>query len=283
MIPASPRSSPTQPDPEGKSRVWANGNMMIALICLVAFGIGSVIWVNVASRVADRRAAAVANVLRSNGNLVIAHKEKVKAGLAHFEQILQAVAEIDTSAATPTDPRPRLNQLLSKAQETAPELISLAVIAADGATRATTQASSSLNVSDRPYFQRHQEFRSTRVDVGAPFTGMLTGRWTVPITRRIETPEGKFLGVACLSIDPAYFAQPFVSSKQGAHDAMVVLGRMASFEPFVSGIVFSTGRVLRSHHSSQRSVRTRVAGFERRARLTVTQSWSTTTRFPTTI
>lgn len=224
MSPASPRSTQIQADAEGKSVVWANGNIMIALICLVAFGIGSAIWVYVASRIADKRAVATANVLRSNGNLVIAHKEKVKAGLAHFEQILQAVAEIDTSAGTPSDPRQRLNQLLSKAQETTPELISLAIIAADGTIRATTQASTSLNVGDRPYFQRHQEFRSTRIDVGAPFTGALTGRWSVPITRRIETNDGKFVGVAYLSIDPAYFAQPFVSSQQGPRDSMVVLG-----------------------------------------------------------
>lgn len=224
MNPATPCTNDDAVAKTGNQGVSANGNMMIALICLVAGGICAAIWVYVSTRIADIREVATANVLQSNTNLVIAHKEKVKAGLAHFEQILQAVADIDVSSDVRIDPRQKLNELLSKAQETTPELISLGLIGSDGDLRAATQASSNLNVSDRSYFQRHQEFRSTRADVGVPFTGALSGRWSIPITRRIETNDGRFLGVAYLSIDPAYFAQPFLSSKQGPRDSMLVLG-----------------------------------------------------------
>jgi|GEM_PF-1636774 len=224
MNPATPRTNDDAVAKTGTQGVSANGNMMIALICLVAGGICAAIWVYVSTRIADIREVATANVLQSNTNLVIAHKEKVKAGLAHFEQILQAVADIDVSSDVRIDPRQKLNELLSKAQETTPELISLGLIGSDGDLRAATQASNNLNVSDRSYFRRHQEFRSTRADVGVPFTGALSGRWSIPITRRIETNDGRFLGVAYLSIDPAYFAQPFLSSKQGPRDSMLVLG-----------------------------------------------------------
>lgn len=210
--------------PKGYRRVWANGNLMMVLICVVALGIVAAIWAYVAARVAENREVATANVLQSNGNLVIAHKEKVKAGLAHFEQILQSVAEIGSTSAPDIDPRQKLNELLSQAQQTTPELISLAVVGADGSVKVSTQTSTALNVEHRTYFQRHREFRSIRADVGAPFTGAMTGRWSIPITRRIEDTNGLFLGVAYLSLDPAYFAEPFVNSKLGPQDSMVVLG-----------------------------------------------------------
>lgn len=223
---SSPNLDPGRtPEEPGSPAGQANGYALLALILLAALLIAVAIWVYVGARITDKREAAIANLLQSNGNLVIAHKEKVKAGLAHFEQILQSIADIANSPnAAPTDARRRLNELLSSAQATTPELIALAVIDPDGGIRATTQASSALNVSGRDYFLRHREFRSIRADVGTPFTGALSGRWAIPITRRIESPEGNFEGVAYLSLDPTYFAQPFVNSQQGPRDSMVVLG-----------------------------------------------------------
>jgi hypothetical protein len=56
------------------------------------------------------------------------------------------------------------------------------------------------NNSDRAYFQYHKQHPGRRLHVGAPIVGRTSGVWIIPVSRRIDRPDGSFAGVALATI-----------------------------------------------------------------------------------
>jgi diguanylate cyclase (GGDEF)-like protein len=61
------------------------------------------------------------------------------------------------------------------------------------------------NNADREYFIYHKLNLDQSAHVGVPIESRSTGRWIVPISRRINHPDGTFAGVVLATIDMAYF------------------------------------------------------------------------------
>ena len=64
-----------------------------------------------------------------------------------------------------------------------------------------------VDFSDRPYFIFHRENPSKALHIGVPVQSVRTGNWIVPVSRRIDRPDGAFGGVAVAIVDPAYFSE----------------------------------------------------------------------------
>jgi diguanylate cyclase (GGDEF)-like protein len=74
------------------------------------------------------------------------------------------------------------------------------------------------NNADREYFQHHLHSRSRDVHIGKPILGRSTGVWILPLSRRLDNPDGSFAGVALATIPITYFAglyESFDVGKQG--------------------------------------------------------------------
>mgnify|MGYP003575817916 FL=1 len=56
------------------------------------------------------------------------------------------------------------------------------------------------NNSDRAYFQYHKHSRDRGVHIGAPIIGRTSGVWVLPVSRRVEHPDGRFAGVALATV-----------------------------------------------------------------------------------
>lgn len=56
------------------------------------------------------------------------------------------------------------------------------------------------NNSDRAYFQYHKHSRDRGVHIGSPIIGRTSGAWVLPVSRRIEHPDGSFAGVALATV-----------------------------------------------------------------------------------
>jgi diguanylate cyclase (GGDEF)-like protein len=67
---------------------------------------------------------------------------------------------------------------------------------APGATR---------NSADRAYFIHHRNSTDRGPYIGTPIHSKSTGEWIIPVSRRINHPDGSFAGVALASIKMAYF------------------------------------------------------------------------------
>jgi signal transduction histidine kinase len=62
--------------------------------------------------------------------------------------------------------------------------------------------SKAVDVSDRDYFQFHRQNAEASAYLNEPLVGRTHFRWSAPLTRRLNTAEGQFLGVASVSFDP---------------------------------------------------------------------------------
>lgn len=120
---------------------------------------------------------------------------------------------------------PRVYEWLRDLAGEAPEVQSYWLADADGRVRITTfrWPVPSLNVADRDYFAPHEGGL-----VGPYVSGRLVGRLNPEVffalSRRIESREGKFLGVVQVSLRPAYF-EAFYASIAARPDTEVMLVR----------------------------------------------------------
>jgi len=61
------------------------------------------------------------------------------------------------------------------------------------------------NNGDRAYFKYHNSHPGRGVHIGAPIIGRTSGVWVIPVSRRIDHPDGSFAGVALATIKIDHF------------------------------------------------------------------------------
>ena len=61
------------------------------------------------------------------------------------------------------------------------------------------------NNGDRAYFQYHKNHPGRDARIGAPIVGRTSGVWVIPVSRRIDRPDGSFAGVALATIRIDHF------------------------------------------------------------------------------
>lgn len=71
------------------------------------------------------------------------------------------------------------------------------------------------NNFDREYFQYHLLHPGRGTHVGVPVRSRSTGAWILPLSRRIDGPDGKFAGVALATLNLAWFGRFYESFDVG--------------------------------------------------------------------
>lgn len=100
----------------------------------------------------------------------------------------------------------RLQAHLQVLTQTTPELHGIFVYAADGRWLATSLTGTPQgNNSDRAYFQHHRTHPGRDIYVGHPVRSRSTGVWILPISRRLDHPDGSFAGVALVTLKVNFF------------------------------------------------------------------------------
>ena len=107
---------------------------------------------------------------------------------------------------TGDDALKRLQAHLMVLTRTTPELHGIFVYAADGRWLATSLTGTPQgNNSDRAYFQYHRTHPGRDIYVAHPIRSRSTGVWVLPISRRIDHPDGSFAGVALVTLKVNFF------------------------------------------------------------------------------
>ncbi|WP_394791729.1 diguanylate cyclase [Rhodoferax sp.] len=101
----------------------------------------------------------------------------------------------------------RLHSLLVLRTAELPQLNGLFIYGEDGRVLVNAQPSipPNTNNSDREYFIYHRSHDDRGPHLGPPIRSRATGVWVIPVSRRINHPDGSFAGVALASIDIRYF------------------------------------------------------------------------------
>ena len=99
----------------------------------------------------------------------------------------------------------------------------------------------SINVADRQYFRTHRDRDDGKALIGTPIVGRITGMTIVPVTRRINKPDGTFGGVAMAMIEPARFTEILQNADMRALDVISLVGADGITRARLSGTAASSG------------------------------------------
>lgn len=147
--------------------------------------------------------------------------------------------------------RKRLKFHLEHLARKARELHGLFIYDAQGRWVATSLGRiMTANNSDREYFQYHKNETGRQTHIGAPIRSKSTGVWIIPVSRRINHPDGSFAGVVLATMRLDFFESAY--SKLDVGQAGTVLlardsGTLYYRRPFSEKIVgtdISTGPLM---------------------------------------
>jgi diguanylate cyclase (GGDEF)-like protein len=171
-------------------------------------------WSARRARLADTAAATsnVALALAAQGESTIRVVDTVLAGLV--ERIdHDGLARVDLA---------RLERHLRDTVAEVKELHGLFVYSADGSWIATSlERRLQHNNSDREYFQYHRTHKDRKVHVGLPVRSR--GVWILPVSRRLDNPDGSFAGVVLGTIRVEYFSELYERFDTGRSGTIVLL------------------------------------------------------------
>jgi hypothetical protein len=81
-----------------------------------------------------------------------------------------------------------------------------------------------INVRDREYFRVHVEDKSDQLYVSEPMIGLLTGKPSIRLSRRITWPDGSFGGIVSIALDAGYFTRFYRELSIGKAGQVSVVG-----------------------------------------------------------
>ncbi len=107
-----------------------------------------------------------------------------------------------------TSPLPRNYHALVNTTDVLSEMIvQMAIIDDRGAMRASNvgpQPAPPTDLSDREHYRVHLTSERDELFVSKPLIGRASGQWSVQLTRRFSSPDGRFAGVVVASFNPEH-------------------------------------------------------------------------------
>lgn len=193
-----------------------NAVLFVVALCLLLLAIQlSDGW-----RARNERLAEVAVATTNMSHALAAQAESA---VRVVDTVLAGVVErVETDGMTGAG-RPRLQLHLKNMVSQVDELHGLFVFGPDGHWLMTSQDRIPLyTVYDREYFQFHLKNPDRFVHVGKPVRSRSTGEWVLPVSRRLNNPDGTFGGVALGTIRIDYFSTLYKTFDVGS-DGVVML------------------------------------------------------------
>lgn len=178
----------------------------------------AVIWGTTLNLIKVERTAAEQTAAALSRELAQTYEAQVVRALREIDQTLKVVKSANDVWGI-KEVLPKL-----KARDLLPPALVFAVSVADskGDVVASTDPSESANVADRDFFQSQRQ--TDAISVSHPQPGPGAGEWRLQFSRRLNTADGKFSGIVMVSVDAAYFASGYDSSKLGEHGMLGMLG-----------------------------------------------------------
>ncbi|WP_312512470.1 sensor domain-containing diguanylate cyclase [Massilia sp.] len=196
----------------------------------------------------------------ANTNVARMVGAQVEAAMKTTTLALANVVERVEHDGTGPDALARLQRHLVELTRTTPELHGIFVYGADGTWLATSlDGGARGNNSDRAYFQYHLQHPGRDLYVGHPVRSRSTGVWVLPLSRRIDHPDGSFAGVALVTLKVNFFERIYDELDVGRTGTVLLAladGTVVYRRPFDEPLI---GTNL-SHGAVFRAIRDKPAG-----------------------
>ncbi|MDR2307499.1 MAG: sensor domain-containing diguanylate cyclase [Paucimonas sp.] len=181
-------------------------------------------------------------------NLARATAQHAEDAIRQVDAITAALAERLEGDGFEHIDRPRLHALLKQQAAIMPQLHGLFVYGPDGSWIVTDKdvVPAGANNADRDYFIYHRTHPGREVRIGSVVRSRSTGDLIIPISRRLDRPDGSFAGVLLGTIKVDWFVRYYGDFKIDERGALVLAKRDGTIlvrRPFVEKVI---GRSLAS-------------------------------------
>jgi PAS domain S-box-containing protein len=173
-------------------------NAVIAVFCLALVGIT---WSVVIAQAQLDRQKAIDNAFKQNSNLAKAYEE----------QTIRTLKGVDSATLFLKSEYARFGAQTNIANYIENGIIedklfvTITISDAHGDLLLSSQPFKPTNVADREHFRSHMQQDSGELFIGRPVRAPTTGTWSIPMSRRINKPDGSFGGIVSALVDPRYF------------------------------------------------------------------------------
>lgn len=178
-------------------------------------------------------------------NLARASGQHAEDSIRQVDAITAALAERLEGDGFANLDRPRLHALLRQQVQIMPQLHGLFVYGADGTWLATdhTVTAPKANNADRDYFIYHREHTGRQIRIGSVVKSRSTEELIIPISRRLNFPDGSFAGVLLGTIKVDWFVRYYGDFQIDQSGALVLAKRDGTIlvrRPFVEQVLGSS-------------------------------------------
>jgi PAS domain S-box-containing protein len=192
------------------------GTMVFVLaMCLSLVGLDA--WRTWNAREDDLRTAKM-----TSANLAHAVAQHADDSIRAADAVLVVVAGRIRQSGMDPDERERLHSLLVASAAELPQLIGLFVYDRTG-TPLAGSIETNVDIADHAYFAFHRDHPGHALHIGRPVIDDANGNWSIPVSRRLDDPDGGFAGVVLASFDMDYFLQFYNTLEIGPNDAILLV------------------------------------------------------------
>jgi diguanylate cyclase (GGDEF)-like protein len=193
------------------------------------------------SHVVNEHAKALADGKTDTANLVKSLVQHADLTFRSADTLLLGVVERAEHGGTEKGAaRERLTSWFQQAAKI-PQFQGFAVVDERGMLIVSSQHQwSAVDDSDREYFIFHRDSTDHKIHIGAPLRGRNSGKWVIPVSRRINKSDGSFAGVAVALIWVDYFQKLYDEFDIGREGAILLAspeGKLLVRRPFADANV----------------------------------------------
>lgn len=191
----------------GKTPLSSSLKSLLAFVVLVSLVLlGATAWQAVQARDVQLRNAQI-----SVGNLASSIDRQAVDAIQQADNVLVELSERVVEDGLGDAQRQRLSRLMRRHVQALEGLQGLFVYDAQGAWMATSFSprDDRPNNRDREYFIYHREHADREVHIGPVVISRTTNEPVIPVSRRLENPDGSFAGVVLATIPVSYFERFF--------------------------------------------------------------------------
>jgi len=105
-------------------------------------------------------------------------------------------------------------------------IVQAGLIGPDGRLVNTTldPAAEPIDLSDREHFRVHLDGKIKGIFIGPPVMGRVSKSVTIQVTKRVDSDDGRFMGVLVFSLEPRAFSSLFRKVDLGEHGILAITG-----------------------------------------------------------
>jgi len=183
----------------------------------------TILWIGVVSQVRYERVQAVAEATERQANLAVAFEEYSLRTIDNATAVIRYILR-ELGHTSGTIDMPRLLADLGVSQDA---FDAVSVVDRTGTVTATASdslPSTPIAIADREHFKVHQRRDTGELFIGQPVLSRRTNTMMVPVTHRINTPDGQFAGVVSVQFDPSQFTEFYGAATVGERDVFSLVG-----------------------------------------------------------